>query len=98
LEQSLTDHQLGERFQLTEDEDLMMDVLSESMEAVADLRKVSFWRLHKFWTLRTIDIAKDRVLAAISDRRHGNTKEWDRLKTMTPDEWSDWLGTVAGRT
>ena len=72
-----------------------MNVLAENMDAVADLRKVPFWKLHKFWPPRSIDIAKDTVLAAISDRRHGNTKEWDRLKAMTPDEWIDWLATIA---
>lgn len=93
----VTDHERGECFQLTEDEELMMKALSENMDALADQQKVSFWKLHAFWTKRRIDLAKDAVLAAISDRHHGSTKEWDRLKAMTPDEWIDWLG-IVGRT
>ena len=90
----ITDHERGERFQLSEDEELMMQVLGDNFDTVADLTKVPFWKLNKFWTPRRIDLAKDRVLAAISDRRHGDPKEWNRFKAMTPDEWTDWLRTI----
>ena len=94
----ITDHERGERFQLSEDEELMMTVLSENMDAVYDPRRVPFLirflRVKEVWTPQRIDLAKDRVLTAISDRRHGNPEEWDRLKAMTPQEWIAWLGTI----
>ncbi len=91
----VTDHKRGERFQLSEDEELMMAVLADNMDAAADLANVSFWKLNRFWTPEKIDLVRDRVLAAISNQRHGDPKEWDRFKAMTPEEWIDWVRAIA---
>lgn len=87
----VTDHRRRERFALTDDEDLLLDVLSENMDAVAKDARISLLKLGRFWTPQKIDAAKDRVLAAISDNRHGDSIEWDWLKAMPPDQWKAWL-------
>ena len=86
----ITDHERGERFQLSEDEDLIMSVLCHTL-----LDVMPVWSRNKFWKnfgkSRASMVARDRVLAAISNRRHGDPKEWDRFKAMTPEEWIDWV-------
>ncbi len=75
----------------------MMDVLLENMSAGYTPAKasllVSFVKL-PFWTPERIDLVRDRILAAISARRHGDSKEWDVLDAMEPEEWIDWLRSV----
>jgi hypothetical protein len=70
----ITDHECGERYQLSDDEEVMMNVLSENMDAVADVAKVCFWQLNKFWTPQRIVAARNHILSAISARRHGDAK------------------------
>lgn len=90
----VTDHQRGERFQLSDADEAMMDVLLENMHAVADAARVPLWRSNRFWTPTKIDIARDRVLTAISERRHGNLIEWQRLEAMRPEDWMEWLRNI----
>jgi hypothetical protein len=82
----ITDHERGERFQLSEDEFQMMNVLCDTLLDVMPVLS-----RNRFWKEQGVDIAKDQVLAAISDHHHGNAKEWDRFKAMTPEEWIDWV-------
>ena len=69
----------------------MMNVLGENMDTIAREAKIGWWRLNRFWAVERIDLAKDRVLAAISDHRYGDSSEWNRFKAMEPDEWLNWL-------
>ena len=93
----VTDHERGERFQLTEDEGVMMDVLAENILEVMPFlsRNKYVYRENIFWKQQGIDVAKNRVLAAISNHHHGDPKEWDRFEAMTPEEWIDWLRAIA---
>lgn len=91
----VTDHQRGEEFVLSNDEKAMLDALSESMDAVIAEAKIPWLRSNRFWTPQRIDAAKDRVLAAISDNRHGDSIEWDFLRAMMPDDWRNWVGRIA---
>jgi hypothetical protein len=51
----ITDHQMGERFQLSESEEAMMSVLAERM-----------LELDHVWSPEGVDISKDHVLTAIA--------------------------------
>ncbi len=89
----ITDHERGEQFQLSEDEEVMMTALSKNMEVAAgspeggdSFKSIFFdWLAgsEQVWTPDKIDEAKDHVLAAISDRRRGDETEWQRLVAMT---------------
>ena len=72
----------------------MMDVLSENIHAVTNLAGVPLRKVSKFWTAERINFVRDSVLAAITDRRSGDTRAWDRLVAMEPSEWIDWLQSV----
>ena len=87
----VTDHQRGERFALNDDEKIMLDMLSESMDAAIAEARVPLLRSNKFWTPHRIDAAKDRLLTAISDNRHGDSIEWNFLRAMTAEDWRIWV-------
>jgi len=69
----------------------MMNVLSENIDAVAELKKVHLWQLNRFWTPEKIIRARDQILTAISDRRHGDVAKWEQLQAMEPTQWINWL-------
>jgi hypothetical protein len=87
----VTDHERGERFALSDEESLLLDSLLENMHAVIDEARVPLMRSNKFWTPQRIAGAKDRVLAAIRDNRHGDATEWDSLRAMTSADWKTLL-------
>ena len=96
----ITDHERGEQFQLSEDEDEMMIVLTEYMDLAAGSpsfkSSLSDWLAgSEVWTPVKIDEAKDHVLAAISNRRHGDETGWQSFADMTADEWIAWLRELA---
>jgi hypothetical protein len=92
----ISDHELRERFQLSEDEENLMFVLSENMLAASPTGGLQdLLPPEKTWKPDRIDAAKDHVLAAVSARRHGDAREWERLTAMRPDEWINWLREVA---
>ena len=85
----VTDHEHGERFQLSEDEDHMMMVLGENLMDVRE--KHGTHMFSNVWTNEQQDVVRDHVLTAIVNKRKGDTSEWERLKAMTEDQWYEWL-------
>lgn len=86
----ITDHYLGESYQLDADEDTMLLVLAEN---VRQLKSHPVARLD--WTDEKTFEFRDLVLQAISDRRHGDPRRWDYLALLTPDEWMAMLQGLA---
>jgi hypothetical protein len=91
LRAHITDHHSGERFQLAQDEELMLEVLWENMDRVFRQANISFWKANRFWTPARIDFARDHVLAAIIDRRHADPRAWNGLRAWRADDWCNWL-------
>ena len=89
LEAWVTDHESGERFQLSDDEDHMMMVLGENLGDVRE--KHGTHMFSNVWTGEQQDVVRDHVLTTIINKRKGDTSEWERLKAMTEDQWYAWL-------
>ena len=85
------DNERGERFQLSEQEEIMMTVLWENINTLCQLDRVPLLKSNEVWPATRIDQVRDAVLSAISDRRHGNPGVWNRFEKMQPQEWLDWL-------
>jgi hypothetical protein len=90
----VTDRLHNERFALSAEDNILLDVLLENMHPVIDEASVPLHRSNKYWTRGRIHAAKDRVLAAISDHRHGNSLDLQYLRAITPSEWKAWLLTI----
>lgn len=82
----VTDRLGGEQYLLTDDEELMMEVVAENICAIV---RHPIDRLD--WNKDKGFIARDHVLEAIAERRHGDSRKWSTLTAWSREEWLAWL-------
>ena len=85
------DNDLREKFRLNDDEEALMETAAESMYLVARRDRVAHLRMRSFWPDEKMLALREHILTAISDRRRGDPREWDRLSAMDTRQWIDWV-------
>lgn len=88
------DHERRVRFQFTPEEDDLLLLISELMHEMRIAAGVSMFRPGKFLTRPRLLAVRDRVFAAISNKRHGDDSEWRRLVGMAQGELVEWIEQV----
>ncbi len=88
------DHERGVTFQLTLEEDTLTMAVSERMQEMRTAAGISPLYASRYLTQPRLLAVRDRVFAAISDKRHGDASEWCRLVKMDAEELSDWIQQV----
>jgi hypothetical protein len=78
----LIDHQTSNVLTLDDDEEALIDRLSEVIDA-ADAFNLPVNKVR-------IDYALDCVALSIKSRREGHSADWDRFNRMKPEEWIVW--------
>lgn len=83
---SIIDHGRGERYTLKDDEEMMLDALRENIFAICGnpLDRLD-------WSPEKTAAARDDVLEAIAERRHGDPRRWEILAAWSGEEWLAWL-------
>ncbi len=83
---TITDTKTGYRFQVTEEEDAAMMLMSEITSEASLSEAFASRKILK----RALESACDDLLLAMYERRHGDETAWSRFAGMSRDDWRVW--------
>ena len=82
----IKDTHSGQRFQVTEEENAIMDMAMEATQETPTREIASSGRQLN----RALELMSDELFLAMYERRHGNEAAWSRFADMSPDDWRVW--------